>query len=200
MVKLLCDMDGVICNFYGGFIDFLNKTYNLSIDPSIEPLNYEIDRWNIDHSVDINKACRKWISSGGFSKLEAFDGAKEFIKELVKICNVSLVTARIGDWDFNTTEAMKNQIKTDTLDWLKRLGAPVDNVFFCSDKVGFCKDNGIGLMIEDKLETALKAAKEGIQVILIDRRYNHSKVNRLNIYRAFSYSDVLDKISDLKAK
>ena len=111
--------------------------------------------------------------------------------------DVYIVTARIGDWEQKFTKSVKDTIKNDTLAWLLNLGVPVDKIYFIHDKIPFCQEHGISVMVEDKLETALKAAKEGIHTVLMDRGYNHSKSPRLRIYRVFNFTEALDQLTKL---
>jgi uncharacterized HAD superfamily protein len=197
-VRIMLDMDGVIANFYNEFAKYLNDNYGCTLNTEIAPKNYPFESWG--HGVDkINfaEASNNWINQNGFEKIPAFDGVKEFVKELSKLYDVHIVTARIGDWEQNFTADIKNRIKKNTHNWLKKQGISACKLYFVHDKVPFCKELGISIIIEDKLETALNAAKEKIHAILIDRNYNHSKANRLRVYRAHNFKEVLDQIKRL---
>jgi uncharacterized HAD superfamily protein len=111
--------------------------------------------------------------------------------------DVYIVTARIGDWEQKFSAETKNRIKKNTFMWLKKLGIPVTKLYFAHDKVPFCQEHGISIMVEDKLETALKAAKKGIHTVLMNRGYNTSKINRLRVYRAYNFDEALGHIERL---
>jgi uncharacterized HAD superfamily protein len=197
-VRIMLDMDGVIANFYNGFASHLNSNYGCTLDPAKEPKNYPFEDWGhgVD-TIDFNDASYNWIKQNGFEKLPAYSGIKEFVKQLMSLYDVYIVTARIGDWEQKFSSDIKNQIKKNTYNWLKKYGIPSTKLYFVHDKVPFCKEHGISIIIEDKLETALKAAKEGIHTILIDREYNNSKANRFRIYRVYDFDEALGQIKRL---
>src|SRR5271157_4439952 len=182
--KIMLDLDGVVANFYNGFSTYLNQNFGCTLDPLTDPVSYPFDEWG--HGVDqinFDAASESWINQDGFDKLPAYDGAQEFIKKLMDTYDVYIVTARVGDWEKKFSKATQNKIKQNTFDWLSRLGVPANQLYFIKDKIPFFQQHGISILIEDKLETALKAAKEGLHTILMNRGYNQSKVDRLRVYR-----------------
>ena len=200
-LRVLLDMDGVIANFYSAFATYLNEEYGCNLNPNVEPKGYEFYTWGHgSESVDFDAASKAWIASGGFGKLPVFQGAKEFVDQLRSMCNVYIVTARIGDWDKSFPIELKDRIKNDTENWLKANGMPTDQLFFSHDKIPFCKENGISIMIEDKMSTALKASKNGMHTILMDRGYNGSQIDRYKIYRVYSFNEALEQLKKLMAK
>jgi uncharacterized HAD superfamily protein len=199
--KVLLDIDGVIANFHKGFSIYLNEKHGCTLNPEEEPNTYSIKHWGGGiENIDTDTVTYKWIKDGGFGNLSPFSGAKEFVDRLNNICVVYVVTARIGDWDVKFSENITDKIKSDTQNWFKKYNIPVENLHFTHKKVEFCKENEISVLIEDKLETALNASKEGMHTILIDRNYNYSPAERFKIYRAYSYNDVFDYLSKLGIK
>ena len=196
--RVLLDIDGVIADFYYGFADFLNKNYGCSLDLLNEPHKYNFTDWGCGiEAVDTKKAINEWILGGGFEALPPFSGAKAFVEELMGICNVYIVTARVGDWEHALDKSVAKKVKNDTYSWFKKHNIPGGQVVFTKEKIDFCKDHGIGLMIEDKLTTALKGAKDGINTILVNKNYNESPADRFKIHRAYSYKDVINIIGKL---
>lgn len=197
--RVLLDMDGVIANFYVEFGRFLNDEYGCTLPLDEEPTNYSLNEWG--HGTDrisIGEASNKWIRSGGMLSISAYDGMEDFVSELMDMCNVYVVTARIGDWNRLLPDDIKNTIKQHTYKWLEQHGIPANKLFFSHEKIDFCKEHGISVMIEDKLSTALEASKNGIHTILMNRGYNGSQIDRFRIYRVFSYDEVLDKLRRMK--
>lgn len=196
--RILLDLDGVIANFYFAFSTFLNANYGTTLNPLQDPDHYDFDQWGhgVDH-IDFDGASLNWIQNNGFEKIPAYKGAKEFAQELLSRYNVYIVTARIGDWEQKFSGDQKNKIKKNTFNWLKKLGIPNTKLYFAREKVPFCQEKGISIMIEDKFETALKASKEGIHTVLINRGYNTSKADRLKVYRAFDYNEALELLKRL---
>jgi uncharacterized HAD superfamily protein len=132
----------------------------------------------------------------GFSKVPVYSGAKEFVEELKKLANVIVVTARIGDFKQKFGEQVVDKIKSDTLNWFKDNDISIDTVVFDHNKVDFCKENAISTLIEDKLDTALKGAKEGIHSILMNRAWNEHP-NRHKVYRVYNYDEALNLVRKL---
>lgn len=198
ITKIMLDLDGVVANFYYGFSAFLNKHYGCDLDPYTDPPSYSFEAWGhgVD-KVDVNTASIEWMKQDGFAKLPAYDGADAFVAQLMNDYDVYIVTARVGDWEQKLSKDVKNQIKENTYDWLKLRNIPVTRLRFIHDKIPFCQEHGISIIVEDKLETALKAAKEGIRTILIDRGYNQSKVERLKVYRSYDFNEALNHIAKL---
>ena len=200
--KILLDLDGVIANFCRGFLTFLNEHYGCTLNPNQDPQEYDLSRWGCGvDKIDLGVASLDWILHNGFERLPAYQGAKEFARELLSNYNVYIVTARIGDWEQKFSADQKARIKKNTFKWLKRLGIPSTKLYFARDKVQFCQEKGISIMVEDKLETALNASKAGIHTVLMNRGYNGSKTNRTRVYRAFDYIEALDllrRLTDVK--
>lgn len=199
--KILLDIDGVIANFYYSFAKYLNEKHRCTLDLHSDPPEYDIKKWNNGvNELDIHSIICDWVKDEGFSTLSAFDGASNFFKKIDSIYDIYIVTARIGDWQVKFPKDILKKIKKDTIDWLKENEINCKNIYFEHDKVKFCKDNEITIMIEDKLSTVLAAIKEGINAILIDMPYNQYFINDLKINRAKSYNDVfklLKMVSDI---
>lgn len=196
--KILLDIDGVIANFYHGFASYLNDKYNCTLDVNVEPKNYSFEKWGHGvENVNFDISSNEWINQDGFEKLPAFEGAEKFVKQLINMCDVCIVTARIGDWNQKFGPGMKNRIKRNTYNWLKRHNMPVDKLHFIHEKIPFCKERGISIMIEDKMDTALEASKNGMHTILMNRGYNGSQIDWFRIYRVYNFNKVLDQIRKL---
>jgi len=195
--NILLDIDGVLANFYSGFSKYLNKEFNLELDPSEDPAIYDIEAWGPGlENIDLGEVSNKWISNGGFLTLETYPGAAEFVQNLRDIGNVYIVTARIGDWDGGLDNGATAKAKDDTSRWLEENGIPADNLFFTHKKVDFCKNKNISILIEDKLKTALESANNGIHSIVMNRGWNqHSE--RFKVYRAHSYDDAINLVKKI---
>lgn len=197
--NILLDIDGVLANFYYGFGRYLNENYNAELDLTKEPPVYHFDEWGPKlKDIDAGKAARDWMLEGGHLNIPAYSGAKEFVEELMTLGNVHIVTARVGAWNQKLDDALSTQVMNDTYEWFRVHGIPVSSdtdgrIRFEHNKVDLCKDEGISIIIEDKLSTALQAAQEGIHAILVDRAWNQHP-ERFKIYRAFGYDDVLEYV------
>lgn len=196
--KVMLDIDGCIANFYNGFATFLNQQYGCTLNPLTDPASYPFEDWGhgVDQ-IDFDAASESWIKQDGFDKLPCYVGAAEFIKTLMDRYDVYIVTARVDDWEQKFSKVIQNKIKKNTFDWLSRLGVPNTKLYFIKDKIPFCQEKGISVIIEDKLETALKAAKEGVHAVLMNRGYNQSKANRFRVYRVFNFDEALTQLARL---
>ncbi len=203
--KVLLDIDGVIANFYASFAKHLNDNLGLNLDISSDPSEYNMNKWGPD-IPGLGNEISKWINNGGFENMPSYDGAKEFVLELLDLYDVYIVTARIGDFKMSLPDEVIDKIKTDTLKWFKELGLFPNKIVFEHNKIDFCKENNISIIIEDKLPTVIDGANKNISAILMDRPWNQSysiwngeTLDRFhkNIHVAFDYGDVfniLDKI------
>ncbi|MFA5024048.1 MAG: hypothetical protein WC523_03790 [Patescibacteria group bacterium] len=196
--KILLDLDGVIANFCYSFRDFLNKNYNCNFNIDVEPASYDIGDWGCGiENINIDEVVSAWIKQGGFSQIPSYPGTEDFVQSLMSNYDVSIVTARVGDWDQKFSKNVQNKIKQDTSDWLQKRNIPADRLFFIHDKIPFCQENEISIIIEDKLETAIKASKEKVHTILMNREYNQSKSERLRVYRVYDFNEALVQLSKL---
>jgi len=194
----MLDLDGVVANFAYSFQKFLNENYGCSFNPLKDPTKYSFENWGhgVD-KIDLDAASSAWMNNNGFSGLPSYTGAEEFVTNLMDNYDVYIVTARVGDWDQKLSKTTKDIIKKNTYDWLQDRGIPANRLYFAHDKIPFCKEHQISVIVEDKLETALKAAKEGIHTVLIDRGYNQSKSERLRVYRVYNFNEALSQLKKL---
>jgi len=192
--KAVLDIDGVLANFYLGFAKHLNENLNAELDLLNEPHNYKITEWNVYlPETAINAEIPKWILSGGYKNMPIYPGAKEFVYRLMDKYDIYVVTARIGDFTSKMPEMVCNKIKEDTNRWFKKYGIPSDKLFFEHKKIDFCKDNGISIIIEDKLSTVIDSVRSGITPILMNRNWNSDLVRKqYDINIAYNYEDVLN--------
>lgn len=206
MKKILLDLDGVVADFYSGFARYLNECHGCHLPLDIEPDSYSFDYWGhgID-DIDIDKAIVDWINSGGFFNVPVYNGASEFTHALCDICQVYVVTARVGDWDKKLPRKSVNRIKSDTHKWLTENNIAYDKLFFSHDKINFCNEHDILTIIEDKPSTVLSAAEEGKNCILVERTYNKNMIdndqdiktlveNHPNIHRVDNYGSIIGLI------
>jgi len=196
--KVLLDIDGVIAHFYKGFGQYLNKVYNTNLNIDGEPSTYSMRDWDPAFSKeDIDVASKNWILGSGFFKMPIYPGAKEFVYELMDLCDVYIVTGRINDYDMALSDNVKYKIRNDTKKWFKYHGIPAEKLFFAGDKAKFCNDNGIKILIEDKLSTVENAVVQGIESFLMYRKYNDTKIVHPRLHKVDNYSQIISKIREI---
>lgn len=191
MIKILCDIDGVLANFFKGFAEFANYNYGTLIDPNLEPAEYDFSGWGFGaDKVNWEEAINKWILQDGFLKLLPYDGATEFCNKINNLYDVYFITARVGDFGHMFSPEIVEKVKNNTSDWFKNHNIKANNLMFIRNKVDFCKENGIPILIEDKLKTALRSAKNDLDTVLINRGWNQHPP-RFRIYRVKNYDEAL---------
>jgi len=196
--KILLDIDGCLANFCKSYLQFLNGNYDCTFDVNEEPTEYNMSVWGHGvESLDLGDVSRKYILSGGFKNIELFPGARDFLFNLITFCDAYIVTARIGAWDTVMSKKVCNIIERDTYNWFRDNAMETDHIYFVNDKIPFCLNNNINIMVEDKFKTAELASKRGIHTVLIDRRYNQSPKDDLNIHRAYSFDEAIKTIKGL---
>ena len=87
---------------------------------------------------------------------------------------------------------MRNIVKN----WLTENNIKYDKIIFSpEDKYEICKENNIGLMIEDKVENINNISKM-IPVICFNASYNKGCKGK-NIFRAYTWYDIYYQIINL---
>lgn len=85
--------------------------------------------------------------------------------------------------------------------WIVKNGFRFNDIFYCSEvgtppqKLGFCRRISADIMIEDKGDTALYLAENGIRVLLFDAPYNQY-ISHENIVRVFSWDEILAVLAE----
>ena len=200
MRKVMLDVDGCIGDFYQSFATFLNDHYGTTLDLTHEPSGYNFDSWGggVDQ-VDVDEATTAWIMSGGYRSLPIYPGAKAFYDVLIGQYDVWVVTARLGTFGHITPE-VASQVQSDTLGWFSDHGLTLLHpVTYEHQKIEFCQQHGVWVLIEDKLQTAIDASKANLDTILIDRYWNQSPP-RYRVLRAKDYNEALSLLNTVTSR
>lgn len=194
-MRIAIDVDGVLIDM-GSYL--LNKgskyfweKYKIGIS---NPNGYEIrDMFLVNQEKDNDFWLEYMLDYG--KEYPARDYASEVIKKLKNEGNeIIIMTARGGDGD-NTLpqEQMQDLVKY----WLKVNDIIYDELLFTAeDKLNFCKQHKIDVMIEDKPRN-VEMISSYIPVLCFNALYN-TKVSGKNIYRVYSWYDVYTKLLNLK--
>ena len=193
-MKIGIDIDGVLTNIEKWQLDkgssYFTEKYNLSI---VDPDGYSLDEiFNISKEKS-EEFWHKYLIEYS-TKLKARPFAAEVIKKLHQKNEIYIITARVYTTEkSNRGKEMRNIVKN----WLKENEIIYDKIIFTpEDKLAICKENNIDIMIEDKKENINKISKE-IPVICYHAGYNKNCKGQ-NIYRAYSWYDILYKVNNLK--
>ena len=116
--------------------------------------------------------------------------ANEVIQKLKEEGNeIHFITARLMNIKNCDTE-------TITKNSLDKFNIPYDSLnLHINDKLTFCKDNGIELLIEDGYETCKELMDNGIQSILMTTKMN-ANIEDGNIVRVNNWNEIYEKIKN----
>lgn len=125
---------------------------------------------------------------------EMLPQADEVIQQLRKDGNtIHFITARL-------TNIKNCDTKGITIHSLNKFNIPYDSLdISVKDKLTFCKENNIDLLIEDSYETCKELNDFGIKTLLMSTKMN-SNIEDNSITRVNSWNEIYNKINILKNK
>ena len=186
-MNIYVDIDNIVADFEGAFRRNLNKKKNRSLKQA------DISEFDFFRCYGISKEeegaiHQEFIKRGGYRKLKKIKGSKQGIKELKRIGDVFLITAR--------PEALRKI----TTDWLNHKGIDIreDHVIFSKNKAD--DRHAIDIIVEDKWEDAIDLAEKGYEVILYDYPWNRKRglsgniINNSKIGRVYSWKDIIANV------
>lgn len=185
-MKIGIDIDGVLTNIemfhldYGIKFSLENNLENEKINPN----GYEIEEIiNCDKKYH-SKFWKKYVCEYIKPKYTRIF-CSEIINKLKKTGDeIHIITAR------------KSIEEKDTKQWFKENNIYYDNMVFDVDKLQYCIENKIDLMIEDNVKNINNISKF-IPVICFDTRYNIECKGK-NIIRCYSWYDIFSNIIKIK--
>lgn len=186
-MKIGIDIDGVLTDISRFYLDYGAKyAFENNIDKIAEPNGYEIEE-----ILDLEKDAHIEF----WKKYDEFYTKKIYTREFA-----AEVIARLRDDNHEVylITARKPQEEKWTKDWLKENNIYYDKLEFTEEKVDYCKNNNIDLMIEDKVRNVLEISRV-IPVICLDNRYN-KECEGDNITRCYSWYDIYSKIKNTYEK
>lgn len=120
----------------------------------------------------------EFVHAGGvtvFTEAEARKGVRETLSALRAAGHsVTVLTARTKEW-FEGPEQVSR-------DWLEKRKIPYDEVVAeCRDidKGAYCIEHGIKVLVDDSLETCLRAQELGVQAVLAVGRHNAARAHEV---------------------
>ena len=140
------------------------------------------------------------------TKSEFFDKYyKNVLEECTMLPNADKTIQKLkeeGDTIHFITARLMNIAECDTekitKDSLRNFNIPYDSLnLHISDKLTFCKENGIELLIEDSYETCIELTDNGIKSILMTTKMN-ADINDDGITRVNNWDEVYQKIQEMK--
>ena len=134
-------------------------------------------------SVQLDELIDKYYTKKTYTREFASEVIEKLKNEGNEIC---LITARNSE---------EEPSKDWTADWLKENNIYYDKLIFTSEKLEYCRNNNIDIMVEDCAQNILKLSTE-IPVICLDTRYNQECKGE-NITRCYSWYDIYSKIKKI---
>ena len=186
MLNIVCDLDGVLCEYNKDYAMLLVKTSGRDLFPKGWQDEPELvcPVWDYDQhfgytDAEIAAAMDIVIYSSDFWRnLHPVPGARAAIRVLGQLAklghNVYFLTSRVG-------VTCKRQAEQ----WLFDMGMDMPTVIISHDKVPFLKSLGkVDLFMDDKLST-VDAAIDVVsgKTVLIDQPYNQARNNDIIVYR-----------------
>jgi uncharacterized protein len=180
MQKLGIDVDNVLADTTGIFLDELNSFYGTKIRPAdlhfydIEPV------LGLSHE-ETKPFFHKLFKDRKLMDCAVIDGALEAVKELKKRYSIYIVTSR------------PKEHEDQTIEWLQAKGFPYDHVEHSIEKLKhkFTTGHGIKIFVEDDLEQAIYMAESGVKTFLIDYPWNQTLDVKKRITRVKGWPEIV---------
>lgn len=190
--RILVDVDGVLADFVGAFLDITNRIAGSSLTPEA------VTSWNLDDIPEVaahSEAIWKETGRPGFARnLKLFPGAVEAVEMLKSHGEVYLLTAPL--WAHKEHEDILFHGQTfcyDRVKWAhENFGIPSKNVMFAYPKELVDGE----MLIDDKVENIQgwlenHGRRPGRRAILWAQPYNtHGKGCHPRVTRTDSWADV----------
>lgn len=189
-MKIGIDLDEVLVNTFGPFLNYYNSKYNT---------NFQLEDIRSYYLEEVFGCSREQViitmyqfqNTPVFTNLPPADKAALSINQLSRKNELYVLTSR--------PEISRSQTET----WIaKHFPLLLQNLYFTSDfhpnnskpKSGLCLDLRIELMLEDAPDYALECAESGIKTLLFKKPWN-KKVRHKNITRVENWQEALKEIS-----
>lgn len=195
MDVLVCDLDGTLADWRSSFLSWCKENYPNHLWPETDPctsLHCDLD-WNLPYSV-YSELEIQFERSGGYARLQPFPENIATVRRLQQETDFLVVF-------FTARPVNRNRkIWWDTYRWLLEQGLRVDMLRIGNEsRLLFVNTGewGARVLLEDNPTLAIRAAKLGIKVFLLDNNYN-SDVHHENIIRVDSLDEsVFHRIKEM---
>lgn len=178
--NICVDIDGTITEpFY--WIEKANEFFGKSIKPE------EVNTYHIHELYNVSREASMmcYAAHGKEMHLNAKirKNAGIYLKKLAAFHHVFYITARMQQMDEITHQ------------WFEKYDIPSTEIFFLGshDKLNKARELECDIFIEDRYENAIQLSEAGIQVLLIDCKYNRNKLNS-HIKRVQSWQQIYEEI------
>jgi 5'(3')-deoxyribonucleotidase len=182
------DLDGVVADWSGTAMRYLNEFKGYAFDPS-----FEHPHWNWLEG-QVKPEDWKWLWNEAIAEedmfyfMRIFPGAYDFMEKLAEKGDIIVLTSR------------PKQARENTLDWLHdHMAAPVAGINFFEHGTSKWLVN-TDVLIEDNLENAKAYRRLAGRVILIDKAYNQDPTwdnSSFWRHRCKTYEEILETIDSI---
>lgn len=195
-MRIGIDIDGVLTDIEQWQLDYGSKFYYEKFHKSIVNYSgYETDEiFECDHKVD-DLFWDKYFKDYSIN-IEPRRFASEVISNLKNDgCEIYIITARGSFLSHSSKVMSKEENEQIVKDWLNKNNIYYDKIIFSpEDKLDICINNGIDVMIEDKVSNIDEISSK-IPVICYNASYNEKCIGK-NIYRVYSWYDIYNTIKN----
>jgi uncharacterized protein len=155
-VRIAVDIDSTLHHYWDQFADAAKRRFGVD-------LPYEDQLWHIDRlSPEQVRACvAETHRDEQILAAEPYPGAVETIAAWHEAGHFIHITSHRHDGAHAATQR-----------WLDRIGVPHDELYCSSDKLGRCREIGIGLLIDDSPVNLLGAVDAGIAAATLSHPWN----------------------------
>lgn len=117
-----------------------------------------------------------FLRGGGitlFTDAPVRDGARETLARLrAEGHEIVILTARTKEWFRNAEKVSR--------DWLEKRRIPYDEIVTDEDEKGrYCLEHGIGIIVDDNLQTCIDAQALGVNAVLFVDKHNLSRAHEV---------------------
>jgi len=181
----IIDIDGVLCDYKGGFCNYLNKRLGMALNPDeIGFLNHATAGVGLDEWETIKHDFRQL---GIKRRLPVLPGAVEFTQEL-KASGYSVVILSSRPYK------RYKRIFKDTMEWLGANGFEFDAVLWETEKHEKVMQEfdltNVRFAVEDDPKYAAALASIGVRVYLVNTNYNQA-FDHPEVIRVESLAEVI---------
>ena len=183
------DIDEVLADFVANFVNIYNKIYKTSFTRDDF---FVFEFWTI-LGLDLDEFKKRFIKMIRENRLFESPlpkkGSQEAIKTLAESHRLAAVTGR------------PESIADITQNWLKKyFPSTFEKIYYArkdvlqpekESKFSICKRIGAKILIEDEVNNAETAARNGLQILLFDAPWNKKVKTGPKLKRVYSWDDVL---------
>lgn len=201
MLKIITDVDGVLLDWFNGFEDWIVNVKGVKPLHDATPSMYKLtDKYPMS-SKDIVKYIEEFNSSETFGKLNAVNGAVEYInyllvdstKDVAWLSSGSVEGKEEACFDMRSKN-LRERFGKDMPGTLLVMGASKKDYL-----AKYKEEYGDSLVfIEDSLDHAEVAVELGIKTILLHYPYNANKNRSKLLYGAKDWKEVYDRIGQIE--